>query len=911
MLDASTDPRPSTLPAALDLIERGFKVIPLWSVVEAGSETSAGTWVCECPKGSACPSAGKHPHHLVSNGIKDADDDLNIIHTWWAQYPTANIGISCEGYVVLDVDPRHQGDEHLAELERRYGELPPTLSADTGGEGFHLIYREPATPFKGWKRTLCSGVDLKVSGGYIVAPGSRHASGRLYRWNEHSPDTITPVPQWVFALGAKGGTTPSKVKAQPLELAPVDLGELRQRLREQVKLKRRIGITDHAELLERILNGTPLAEYGERDTILLKVLGLLQCLPPVPWEAILEILRPSLSSMDTEPEGLAHWIEEARKKYQRDLQARAVREAERSRTDAQFREAAERFKSRTGSRSEGNGSDSGGGSDLPPSIDRPEKPTIEIDDNRIGVADATVAALGALLQTSTDRRWSIYVRGGMLVRVINVLDPDDPHREHAKHINGGPKIDRVPLPSLTEHIATAASFVKERANRSGETHLVSTHPPEWLVTTVMSRGEWPGVPDLEAITEVPVLRDDGTVLETPGYDPHSRLFYAPSGRFPSVPSSPSRDEARAAAERLLDVVCDFPFEGLEHKTGWLALVLTLVARSAIRGSVPLFLLDGNVRGVGKSKLADVASLIIQGDNAPRTPETKSDEEQRKAITSILLQGPPIALFDNVSGGFGSTSIDSLLTGTTWTDRVLGASKQVQLPITTVFVASGNNVSLIGDLIRRVTHIRLQAQEERPDRRTGFKYPDLKRHILSNRPSLVTAALTVLRGYCAAGRPDQNLSAWGSYEEWSALIRGAIVWAGYTDPEAARDKLQEKDTERDQLQALLEGLYEIQEALEKPSSERCTFTVGEILKRLDERKDSRAGIGEFRYGYVRDALTELCTTPIKPGELPPAPAVGRILLRHQGRWVGNLALKKRGTNRQHAALWTVVQRGQGK
>lgn len=41
-----------------------------------------------------------------------------------------------------------------------------------------------------------------------------------------------------------------------------------------------------------------------------------------------------------------------------------------------------------------------------------------------------------------------------------------------------------------------------------------------------------------------------------------------------------------------------------------------------------------------------------------------------------------------------------------------------------------------------------------------------------------------------GRPDDSarLPPWGSYEPWSDLIRGAIVWAGMPDPRGACEQL---------------------------------------------------------------------------------------------------------------------------
>ena len=85
------------------------------------------------------------------------------------------------------------------------------------------------------------------------------------------------------------------------------------------------------------------------------------------------------------------------------------------------------------------------------------------------------------------------------------------------------------------------------------------------------------------------------------------------------------------------------------------------------------------------------------------------------------------------------------------------------------------------LDRRVLPIRLQSPLEIPENRSGFVHPDLLSWIESQRPTLAVAALTILRGYFVAGCPVQAGGEWGSFESWSARIRGAIVWAGGADP----------------------------------------------------------------------------------------------------------------------------------
>ncbi len=116
---------------------------------------------------------------LVPNGKDDATADLAQVFRWWDAVPSANIGIHCypSGLVVLDVDPRNGGDDSLYLLERELGTLPETVSAETGGGGFHYFFRDPGCDLAG---VLADGLDVKRHGYVLVAPS---VTTDAYTWD--------------------------------------------------------------------------------------------------------------------------------------------------------------------------------------------------------------------------------------------------------------------------------------------------------------------------------------------------------------------------------------------------------------------------------------------------------------------------------------------------------------------------------------------------------------------------------------------------------------------------------------------------------------------------------------------------------------------------------------------------------
>jgi len=141
--------------------------------------------------------------------------DTAQIRAWWERWPEANVAIvtgSLSGLIVIDVDPRHGGDQSLAALEERHGALPRTLEAETGGGGRHLYFAHPGG-ILGNRVGLQPGIDVRGDGGCVVSPPSVHASGRRYAWAKgRGPDDVEPVaaPPWLLDLAHDGGEVVGK-----------------------------------------------------------------------------------------------------------------------------------------------------------------------------------------------------------------------------------------------------------------------------------------------------------------------------------------------------------------------------------------------------------------------------------------------------------------------------------------------------------------------------------------------------------------------------------------------------------------------------------------------------------------------------------------------------------------------------
>lgn len=485
------------------------------------------------------------------------------------------------------------------------------------------------------------------------------------------------------------------------------------------------------------------------------------------------------------------------------------------------------------------------------------------------VVDQAVEAMGSLQE--------VFQRGNELVRVLRDVSPTK------KFIRppGSPRIALMPKPRLRELMSVAATW---RAYSEGG-KLIDAHPPVWAIDAMMARGEWTNIRHLEAVIETPVVRKEGTILETPGWDRETTLLYEPEIIFPPMPvGHPSRDEAKAAALKLLEVVSQFPFASPTHSVAWLAALLTPLARFAIDGPCPLFLFDANAPGSGKSLLCDIIAIITTGRTMPRTAYPEGDDEMRKRITAVALAGDRLMMLDNIATTFGGSALDGMLTARTWRDRILGRSEMSsELPLFTVWYGTGNNMALRGDALRRVLPCRLETKDENPENRTEFVHDRIIDWVTKERGRLVAACLTILAAYLLAKMPDK-LPPLGSFESWSDVVRSALAWATGIDPCGTRKELTATDSETNIRTALIEGWHQL-------DWEGSGKTATQALQMIRENPNG--------YATLYTVAMEISRTE----NLPSPVSLSRRLRQIKGRVVNGKYLTS--TPYQGTMVWKVV------
>ena len=467
-------------------------------------------------------------------------------------------------------------------------------------------------------------------------------------------------------------------------------------------------------------------------------------------------------------------------------------------------------------------------------------------------------------------RGGVYQRGSLLVRVAGIPEPRVT-RSVRRH---GGALTIIPLDkaTLVELLTSAARW--ETLNQKTKEYRAINCPKTIAEGLLARAGNW-RFPVLAGIAEAPYMME-AHIYDAPGYEPRTGAYLNSRDKgFSEILRNRTRLEAEEALRKLKEVVKDFPFVAEVDVSVWISALLTTFARLALR-SAPLFGITATVMATGKSLLADLISIIATGRRASVMSHVRDHNEEKKRLLSILMEGDPIITVDNIGEPWGSDSMAAILTAESYKDRLLGVNSVITVPTTATWIATGNNLTFCGDLSTRVLVARLDPRCERPEDRSFDR--DLLAWVPEHRAELVSASLTILASYVAAGHPDVGLRPFGRFEDWSRLVRAALVWLGEPDPCKARAHIEGSDPVKQSLGAMLAAWW--------ASFKDTPKTVGQADKSGgDELREALLIVsGEKGHINLRKA--------------------GNWLAKYEGRVVDGLRFERAGTY-QRSVLWRVV------
>jgi hypothetical protein len=227
------------------------------------------------------------PHDKVpvmNGGFKNATRNPKVIEDWWRSWSNCNVGIACgapSSVFVVDVDVKGDGEKSIRQLESEHGELPPTVESVTPSGGRHLFFRYPGFEVGCSVGKIASGVDIRGTGGYVVAPPSIGKNVRRYYWSVDSAGAFADAPVWLLdmirATAAPAGTNGAAARIPPSEWRALAGDEIPEG-------KRNVTIAK--------MSGHLLRRYVDPHLVLelLQSWNATRCVPPLPVEEVTVIV---------------------------------------------------------------------------------------------------------------------------------------------------------------------------------------------------------------------------------------------------------------------------------------------------------------------------------------------------------------------------------------------------------------------------------------------------------------------------------------------------------------------------------------------------------------------------------------------------------------------------------------------
>lgn len=489
---------------------------------------------------------------------------------------------------------------------------------------------------------------------------------------------------------------------------------------------------------------------------------------------------------------------------------------------------------------------------------KPEIRIIEGDLHRVlNAAEKTLASTG-----------NHYQSGDLIVGISTNAETGDPSIVH---------FNVAALTRILSHLITWLKF-KEKVSS-----YVPCDPPTRHISILNDSQNYAHLPNLAGIARQPYFREsDGELVTEAGYDKKSQRFGVFDARKFITPA-PTHDAARAALNMLEELLSEFTFFAPTDKAAALAAIFTAVTRPSF-AFAPGFHVKAATIGSGKSYLCELISAFAKPGETKKVSYPPTSEEATKAILSLLLSSPAVVEFDDMATDWIPHGIiNRMFTSEFITDRILGVSKTATVSTRTLFLASGNNVGPVRDLLRRVITINIDPHCATPATKSykGSPVEDVR----TDRGRYVAAVLTIILAWKAAGSPRaevENIVTYGG--AWANYCRHPLIWLGYPDPATALIEQVKHDPDAEALLVLMTEWHRVFGSV--------PTTVRKVVSTV------------FGFGGDEALHDAICEFPVEERGGINASKFGWILKKNVNRIVGDYSFQQSTADGRVA--WRVVK-----
>lgn len=433
-------------------------------------------------------------------------------------------------------------------------------------------------------------------------------------------------------------------------------------------------------------------------------------------------------------------------------------------------------------------------------------------------------------------------------------------------ING--KLTYIDKPQMKHYLGGIIEYI----GSSGK----PVNPSNDLVDGVISVGGSRGISPIKGYIDHPMVDPNLRLMNTAGYDAPTQLLMAfDKSDFSITDRRLTDSEVMSKLERIYAPFVGFEVAGGEDKSVLLAAIFSAVVRQVLP-MCPAFGIDAPMQGSGKTLLAETISMLAAGKLASAVPThgKTNDDEFRKRLFAMLIKGDKVCLFDNLVGTFDSPAFAAALTSEYFTDRVLGKSKTVTTLVKTLFLLTGNNMNITGDMSRRVLRMRLAPKNDKLTERKYDFDPVVK--VASMRFEIISDVLSLINHWKHCGAP-KAAGSMTSYGEWDTLVRQPLAFIASQYPELHLHDVLAISVAQQADSSDKEALIALLIAIAKGFSINGRFKAGAALKRI---RDNDEALQDAVYAFIDKS------------KLQSSMYLGIMLKQHVDRNVEGLVLRSK-------------------
>jgi len=258
--------------------------------------------------------------------------------------------------------------------------------------------------------------------------------------------------------------------------------------------------------------------------------------------------------------------------------------------------------------------------------------------------------------------------------------------------------------------------------------------------------------------QLPIIYNNKLTFPNKGYDPRFNSWLSENAPIISN-TNMSLKEAKSVIKEIYQEFC---FKTDKDAANAIAALLTPYLKgifSNFNTRTPVFMYMANRERAGKDYCAGITGIVYEGVAIEESPISdgsvynNTNNELRKKITSLMINGRKRFHSSNNKGRISSSVLESVTTAETYSDRILGKNETVTFDNEIDFSLSGNiGTTLTPDLANRSIFINLFLDIEDANKRK-FSKPNLHNWVKDNRDLILSALYSLVRNWISKGKPE--------------------------------------------------------------------------------------------------------------------------------------------------------------